>query len=67
MSAALERERAGLCASCRHCQRITNARASTFYLCGIAHVDPNFTRYPRLPVLACAGYAAVNCIEELED
>jgi len=47
---------AGLCASCTHCQRITNTRASTFFLCGRAHTDPSFTRYPRLPVIACPGY-----------
>ncbi len=67
MSVAQDRERAGLCASCRHCQRITNARASTFFLCGLAHTDPNFARYPRLPVLACSGYAAGSGPENPED
>ena len=47
---------AGLCASCQHVRRVTNARDSTFFLCGRADSDNNFVRYPRLPMLRCAGY-----------
>jgi GNAT superfamily N-acetyltransferase len=47
---------AGLCATCQHVQRITSARGSTFYLCERSRTDPSYPRYPRLPVLACAGY-----------
>jgi GNAT superfamily N-acetyltransferase len=47
---------AGLCASCRHVQRITSARGSTFYLCERSRHDASYPRYPRLPVLSCAGY-----------
>jgi hypothetical protein len=51
-----ERNRVGLCADCRHVQRIESARGSTFYLCKRAASDPEFSKYPRLPVLHCRGY-----------
>jgi GNAT superfamily N-acetyltransferase len=47
---------AGLCASCRHVQRITSARGSAFYLCARSRSDARYPKYPRLPVLDCAGY-----------
>ncbi len=46
----------GLCAQCEHCRIVGNARGSTFYRCARADVDPNFPRYPGLPVLRCTGY-----------
>lgn len=46
---------AGLCASCRHAERISGAR-SVFWLCGRSRSDPSFPRYPGLPVLRCRGY-----------
>jgi len=49
---------AGLCATCGHMSRITSDRGSVFYLCELSKVDPNFPKYPRLPVLQCSGYAA---------
>ena len=48
--------RAGLCASCAHMQLIKTAKASTFFLCRLAEVDPTFRKYPVLPVTACSGY-----------
>jgi GNAT superfamily N-acetyltransferase len=47
---------AGLCATCQHVQVITSPRGSTFYLCERSRTDARYPRYPRLPVLACAGY-----------
>jgi hypothetical protein len=52
------RDPIGLCAACRHARVVQSARGSTFYLCRLAEVDARFARYPRLPVLKCAGYAA---------
>lgn len=49
----------GLCASCQHVQVIESPRGSTFYLCRLSTVDPAFPKYPRLPVLRCAGYEAI--------
>ncbi len=51
-----EPARAGLCDSCAHQQVVRNTRGSTFSLCRRSREDPDFPRYPRLPVLSCAGY-----------
>jgi len=53
-----ERSRVGLCFDCQHTQPIQSARGSTFFRCRLSDSDPNFPKYPRLPVLQCAGYAA---------
>jgi hypothetical protein len=34
-------------------------RGSTFYYCKLSETDAAFPKYPRLPVLRCAGYAPV--------
>ena len=47
---------AGLCASCRHQRIVRNTRGSTFSLCQRSRWDESYPRYPRLPVLACAGH-----------
>lgn len=54
---------AGLCATCEHVRRVTSDRGSVFYLCQLSKVDPNFPKYPRLPVLACSGYQRDNIKE----
>lgn len=46
----------GLCGACAHARRIANDRGSAFVLCERSREDPAFPRYPRLPVLACAGF-----------
>ena len=46
----------GLCATCRHARVVHSSHGSTFYLCRLADIDPRFDKYPRLPVLRCAGY-----------
>jgi hypothetical protein len=51
-----EASRVGLCADCRYMQRIESPRGSIFYLCRRAATDPEFPKYPRLPVLHCHGY-----------
>jgi hypothetical protein len=47
---------AGLCDSCRHRRLVPNTRGSVFSLCERSRTDPAYPRYPRLPVLACAGH-----------
>jgi hypothetical protein len=47
---------AGLCANCRHARRIQSDRGSVFAMCELALTDAWFEKYPRLPVLSCAGY-----------
>lgn len=46
----------GLCETCVHAQRVTSSRGSQFILCRLAAADRNFPKYPRLPVIQCAGY-----------
>lgn len=48
--------RVGLCSDCRHMKRIESERGSTFYLCQRSISEPEFAKYPRLPVLECRGY-----------
>jgi hypothetical protein len=45
----------GLCGSCRHSRQVRGAN-SRFWLCERSRTDPRFPRYPRLPVLRCAGH-----------
>jgi hypothetical protein len=47
--------RVGLCLHCRHARRVPTAR-TVYWLCARAATDPNFAKYPRLPVLTCPGY-----------
>jgi hypothetical protein len=47
---------AGLCDSCRHQQVVKTGRGSRFSLCRRSKTDPEYPKYPRLPVRACAGY-----------
>ena len=37
-------------------RRIRSARGSEFLLCQKAATDPCLRKYPRLPVLTCAGF-----------
>lgn len=47
----------GLCAACVNARVVENRRGSRFWLCEVSRTDPAFPRYPRLPVLRCAGFA----------
>jgi len=47
---------AGLCASCTYAKVITSSRGSAFSLCQRSATDPEFPRYPALPMRACRGY-----------
>jgi hypothetical protein len=51
-----ERERAGLCADCKHVRLIRSDRGATFYFCERSASDKSFPKYPRLPVIQCRGY-----------
>lgn len=51
-----ESEAVGLCFHCAHARVIRSDRGSIFYLCRLSAADPNFPKYPRLPVLNCSGY-----------
>jgi hypothetical protein len=47
---------AGLCDSCRHQRIVRNTRGSEFSLCERSRTEPEYPRYPRLPVTKCAGH-----------
>ena len=49
----------GLCAHCIYARVVESSRGSRFVLCQLSQTDPGFARYPRLPVLSCAGYVSV--------
>jgi len=49
-------ERVGLCSDCRYMRQIESERGSTFYRCERWVLNPNFPKYPRLPVIECPGY-----------
>jgi hypothetical protein len=46
----------GLCADCAFARQIESARGSRFVLCERSRTDATYAKYPRLPVIACAGY-----------
>jgi hypothetical protein len=48
--------RAGLCVDCRFMRLMRSDRASTFLRCELSATNKAFPKYPRLPVLQCAGY-----------
>ena len=52
----ISRETAGLCVDCGNAKRVESDRGSVFVLCKLSRGDARFAKYPRLPVLACAGY-----------
>ena len=56
----------GLCATCAWARRVVSARESVFWRCGRSETDPRFPKYPRLPVLACAGYERGDAEDEGE-
>ena len=54
----MSRPPAGLCDRCRHQRIVENTRGSSFSLCELSRTNPDFPRYPRLPVESCAGFSA---------
>ena len=51
-----ERPPAGLCDDCRHQRIIRTTRDSAFSLCERSRSEPEFPRYPRVPVTECRGF-----------
>lgn len=58
--------RTGLCDTCQHARRIASGRGSAFLLCLRSKDDPHYPKYPRLPVVQCAGYDRRVDIDQLE-
>jgi hypothetical protein len=47
----------GLCSDCQHCRIVKSPRAE-FYMCQLSFTNPEYRKYPSLPVLRCPGYRA---------
>ena len=47
---------AGLCDTCRHQKLIRSGRGSVFSMCLRSKTEPEYPKYPRLPVRECGGY-----------
>jgi hypothetical protein len=56
MNESCEQPKVGLCADCRHGRKIESDRGSAFWRCELSQSNPQFPKYPRLPVLTCSGY-----------
>ncbi len=46
----------GLCETCRFHTIVATKRGREFHLCELSKSDSSYPKYPRLPVLHCAGY-----------
>jgi len=46
----------GLCGACRHAKLNETRRGTTYLRCTRAEWDAGLVRYPRLPVVQCAGF-----------
>jgi len=47
---------AGQCVRCRFAREQLGAGGHHFWRCSRSDDDPEFSRYPRLPVTACPGF-----------
>ena len=47
---------AGLCESCDNARVLEAASGARFYLCRLSALNVEYAKYPRLPVVHCAGY-----------
>jgi hypothetical protein len=55
---AMADTRFGLCDACAHQRIIESGRGSLFSMCEIGLRDPDWPKYPRMPVLDCPRYDA---------
>ena len=46
----------GLCNACRNQKVIVSGRGSKFSMCGLGLTDPDWPKYPRMPVLQCTRF-----------
>ena len=47
---------AGLCATCANVKIVRSDRGAIFYRCLLSDKNPEFAKYPSLPVLSCRGW-----------
>ena len=53
-----EKTEVGLCAGCKHAATQPGAH-QVFWRCRRADLDPDYRRYPPLPVIRCEGFEPV--------
>ena len=49
--------RFGLCAQCAHQKLVKSGRGSEFSMCKLGLKDPDWPKYPRMPVVRCPRFA----------
>jgi hypothetical protein len=52
--------RFGLCDSCNHQKLVKSGRGSLFSMCQLGLRDPDWPKYPPMPVERCPRYAPVS-------
>jgi len=50
----------GLCDACLWARLVRSQRGSGFLRCGRSDTEPDYPRYPALPVRSCPGFAAAD-------
>jgi hypothetical protein len=50
-----------------HCKEIRSDRGSVFTMCLRSFREPDYPKYPRLPVLRCAGFEERSGRDEEKD
>lgn len=53
---AQQHQQVGLCIDCTYTHQVVSTKGSQFFYCRRAETDSHYTKYPRLPVVACPGY-----------
>jgi hypothetical protein len=53
----MEASRFGLCDRCVHQQLVKSGRGSEFSMCRLGLKDPDWPKYPRMPVVGCPRFA----------
>jgi hypothetical protein len=49
----------GLCSRCAHQRLVTTTRGSCFSMCVLGQRDPDWPKYPAVPVVSCERFVAV--------
>lgn len=49
----------GLCRNCVHARRIVSGKGSEFWRCAVSEREPDWPKYPPLPVLNCRKHESL--------
>jgi hypothetical protein len=56
LRAEMDQPRFGLCDQCAHQKLVKSGRGSLFSMCTLGLKDPNWPKYPPIPVSACPRF-----------